>query len=234
MVSTRLTDQALVAVTVSRARAEVRGDPASVADLVVGLATEPDGAAGHVLRDRSSAAGRLADLRPPSGIATLDLAVAEAAAAAAPRPAATLDLLYAAIDVGGNRLVTLLTETGWDLEDLRAVPPGPAGETLGLRGEPRLAPGAAAAVAHTRARAGGAVELLYELAEGPDADDLALDLPAPQPATDPGTDAGLGAVLDAARRFRPDGTITSTDLVRATIVAGGTGPRALLEGDEDG
>jgi hypothetical protein len=225
----RLTDQALVAVKLARVEG---GERASAVDLLRGLAAEPDGAAGQLLRDRASAVAALVDLSQPPALVGLDVVLLDASAAAAPRPVATLDLLYAALDAGGDALERLLTATGWEPADLRALPPGPAGETLGLGADPRISPLAATAVARTRAAGGGAVELLYELAEGPDVE-LSLDLPDARPEADPEADAGLEAVLAAARTFRPAGTITATDLVRAAIVSGGHAPRELLEAGDD-
>jgi hypothetical protein len=116
----RLTDQALVAVGIARATAAERGREATVADLVLGLASEPDGVAGHALREQSGGTvalhGRLVSLAP--GLAGVQEAVRVAADRSAPRPPGTRDLLLAALDAGGEDLRDLLAAAGIDATHL--------------------------------------------------------------------------------------------------------------------
>lgn len=242
----RLTDQALVAVTVARRVAGPRG--ATVADLLAGLATEPDGAAGAVLRRRSTAAGRLAERVRAAipGLASLEHAAARAADDAAPRPAPTAALLAAALEVGGPDVADLLAACGYEPRELyrAAVGSVAADETFGLGGDVDLAPDAATAVARVRAAAGGAVDLVVAVAALPapppllpaDAAELAAvrdDLDRRGDATQAGEswDRGLDAVLDAARGWRRGAPppVSAQDLLRAALVAGGHGPAALLD-----
>jgi hypothetical protein len=254
-----LTDQALVAVALARRVADARGGTPTVADLLAGLAAEPDGRAGHQLRAHGSAAAELTTrtVAPPPNLAPLDAALVRAAGAAAPRPAATRDLLTAAVAAGGDELRDLLESVGYDVDALTrargdAVPEltgewgsawGPHSETYGYAADasPALTTAAARAVAQVRALAGGAVDLVLALASAPDNDDEALDPQllglvlarlhdegAPH-AAGAAWDHGLDAVVEAARRWRRDGIISAADLLAAATLAGGTGPRRLLE-----
>jgi hypothetical protein len=262
----RLTDQALVAVGLARRVARSRGAPspgaptgsrdepaavaATVADLLAGLAAEPDGAAGRVLRAQMTAATALTErvAIPPPGLARLEAAVARGDRIASPRPPGTVDLLAAALEVGGTDLADLVTVAGYDPRALYRSATrlaADAGETLGLAttGDegPPLAPDAALAVARTRAAAGGAVDLVVNLAAGDtgalvpfDPVDLAAlhshlrDRTDTDP-TGPGWDAGVDAVVGAARAWRGRDPVRASDLLRAAVVAGGHGPRLLLD-----
>lgn len=255
----RLTDQALVAVTLARQHAAVAGRVATVADLVLGLSQEPDGSAGRVLRQRESAVVALARHPLPPRLAPLDVALSWAADDAVPRPACTLDLLAAAVEAGGAELADVLDTVGLPASDL--LPEGreadggsherqyPGTETVGF--DPRggsaapLTLDAALAVARTRAVAGGAVALLLAVAHGPQAEEpgqrplpgreeVAEALGRVRARGEPeraGTrwDPGLAAVLHAARVWRGEGRVSAADLVRAAVLAGGEGPGAVLD-----
>jgi hypothetical protein len=228
---TVLTDQALVAVALARAHAAGTARTPHVADLLVGLAAEPDGLAGRLLREREGAAIRLRERGALPRLAPLSVATGWAADDARPRAATTLDLLRAALEAGGGELRDLLDAVG--LGDLAApvIPPEQAGETLGLRPptdpEPGLSAEAALAIARTRALAGGAADLLLAIGRGPQADSVA-PLPDLTGAVARGDDAGLDAVVGAARAWRGDEPVTTGDLVRAALAVGGDGPRSLL------
>lgn len=259
----RLTDQALVAVALARqlagdarwgpgGEAPAGGRPdtpraATLAQLVAALAAEPDGRAGRMLRERSTAAGRLAEraAAAPPGLPSLEVAVWRAASTAAPRTAGTAELLLAALESGGADLTGLVAAAGYGPRDLyraAAAAPGhpwaPGAETVGLGADPDLGPGAGLAVARVRAAAGGAAALVLALATlpeaaealGADVDDLAARVGA---QGDGGTlvgegDAGLDPVLTAARAWCT-APITATDLLRAAQLAGGPAAAALLE-----
>lgn len=182
----RLTDQALVAVTIARQTAAAHGRTPTAADLIVGLGSEPDGWAGHLLRRREGAlialAGRMASV--PPALAPLAQVVANAADHAAPRPPGTHDLLRSVLVVGGADLSDLLEACGfspaglWPAEMEARLAPfeadelwAPTSETVTLDppDDLELTPPAARAVARTRAVAGGSVDLLLALASAPDA-----------------------------------------------------------------
>lgn len=175
----RLTDQGLVAVTLARRGAAEQRRPAHVADLVVALASEPEGVAGRLLAAHANAvaalAGRLG--AAPPRLPALEVAVAWAAGDVGDRPLGTADLLRAALEVGGSDLADLLERCGLPAEAL-ARTPAPAAtplwvaatgdalsETYGL--DPAatdLHPAAARAVARARAVGGGALTLVAALA----------------------------------------------------------------------
>lgn len=194
----RLTDQGLVAVTLARDAAARAARVPTVADLLVALAVEPDGVAGHRLRAHAGAAVSLAQraAAAPAHLPRLLDAVAHAARAAAPRPPGTADLLAAVLAVGGPDIADLLAAAGYSPDDLRPDDLRPedvstdvgsaavldrvpqswssawsaASETVGLSREPdpRFSPGASVALARTRAVAGGAVELVLAIASAPE------------------------------------------------------------------
>lgn len=268
----RLTDQALVAVWLARRVADAReraraaaqpppegGDAwvPTVLDLLVGLASEPDGAAGRLMRERASAAARLADGAPADpGLTSLDAVLRRAAAQAAPRPPGTADLLAATLEEGGAVLAELLEAAGYEPEALRdrlrsAAGEAPAGgETFGLdptgRTDAQLSGVASRVVAQVRAAGGGAVDLVLALVDAPDAEAAAL-LPH-DPAElyaalwrlrkrgqaadgDRDWDRGLDHVVAAARAWRAGPRVTTVDLLRAAVLAGGSGPSTILGGD---
>ena len=127
----RLTDQAVVAVALAR---RIAGDrPATAADLLAGLAVEPEGGAGLLLRASAGVVGlerRVA--AQPRGLPALD-DVARAAACADGHPVWTVELLDAAVVRGGPDVGDLLEATGLDLWDLRL---GPRSTWLGWRDDP--------------------------------------------------------------------------------------------------
>lgn len=259
----RLTDQALVAVTVARRHHATAGGP-SLAGLLAGLAAEPEGAAGALLGRRPTAAAVLQEraAAAPPRLPPADVALRWAGGEVAPRPAATIDLLLAALETGADDLAEFLAACGYDQAELAAAPrpsaapsvvagrPDALAETFGYDpADPGLeVPAAARAVARTRAVAGGAMTLLLaldlEADTSPQAVPLAVDLRdrivamrtagAPVDAADPGWDRGLEAVLDAARRSRlGPGRVSPSDLLRAAAAAGGRGPALLLAADDD-
>ncbi|CAN5764115.1 hypothetical protein BH24ACT14_BH24ACT14_03220 [soil metagenome] len=245
----RLTDQALVAVSLARAAALASERHATVADLLAALAVESEGEAGRRLRNRSSAAAALTERAVSVPAPLLDTAVRTAVAHSAGRAATTVDLLEAALVVGSDDVADLLAGAGYDrdldgflVDDVFGEPPG-MGETYGLSpaGVPDLSEPAARVVAQVRAIAGGAVALLLAVAAAPDADGAAL-LPEPEALAlarsdlerrgrgdQPGWDAGLDVVVDAAAQLREGDQTTTRDLVRACLVAGGEGPKAVVE-----
>lgn len=256
----RLTDQALVAVTVARHTARAQGREPTSADLLLGLAAEPEGWAGHVLRRRSSPLAALAERSgslPPS-LASLEEVVGVAASRARPRPPGTADLLAASVAAGGADLEDLLSACGFTPEDLRvdsgshtALPSDAiadealwhsGSETVSAADEADwLEPAARRAVGQVRALGGGAVDLLILLAadHGPIADsggeiDAAM-LNAARRALAPfadapaAWDAGLDAVLAAARLLAENRLVSPTHLLQAALLAGGSGPAAVLE-----
>lgn len=241
----RVTDQALVAITVARRAGEEHHRHPTAADVLVGLAAETDGRAGAVLRALPTAAARLPDraATAPPGLPTLEDVVARAGADD-PRPVPTGGLLAALLEAGGPDLVDLLTACGYDPRGLYRAATAAAGfgiETFGLGSDPDLAAGAAVAVARVRAAAGGAVDLLLAIAAAPDAAELIPEDPEGLAAAlatlrrdgEPERagrdwDRGLGGVLAAVRTWcaPPIGT---RDLLRATVAAGGRGPARVLE-----
>lgn len=214
----RLTDQALVALAL--ARTGVRGRDATVADLLVGLAEEPDGVAGRVLQGSEAVVVRLRTHPPSPRLPALEVALRWAAADVADRPLATADLLGATVQVGGAELADLLAAVGgaWVAGRAGDLPPRPgpgrsarlaaawgdqlgAGtETLGLRPptdpDPHLTVAAGRAVAHARAAGGGVLDLLLAVATSVSPDDPARDLlfpGEPPPAGLPDVDRLLAA-----------------------------------------
>lgn len=244
----RLTDQALVASTVADQVAQRHARPASAADVLVGLASETDGWAGRLLRGHASASARLVERAgsAPGGLPSAPQVLARAEPRAAPRPAATADVLAAVLEVGGSDVTDLLSASGLDPAALyRATDgAGSGGETrgLGAQRDRDLDTIAGLAVARVRAEDGGAVELLLQLAATAgddellpcDADELVRvrerlqtrGRPAP---ADPPWDRGLQAVLTAARHWREGAPVSPRDLVRAAVIAGGEGPATLLD-----
>jgi hypothetical protein len=182
--SVRLTDQALVAVRLARASAG-RERAAHSGDVLLGLASEPDGLAGRLLGAQPNAAAALVDRAATAThdqshrpLPSADELIAHAGAGAEPRPPATGDLLAAILERGGPVCATLLTDCGYDPSELyrRATDGGdpterllPSTETVGLPAESEpdatLEVAAAVAVARTRASAGGALTLVLAIAE---------------------------------------------------------------------
>lgn len=237
----RLTDQAAVAVALARAAAGDR--PATVADLLAGLAAEAEGRAGVRLRDRASSAAALTERSRTTPAPPLEQAVRAAFARAGDSAATTVDLLDAAVEVGGDDIADLLTGAGYH-RDLDGWLIGDAGEgwfehpeTYGFQpgGDAVCDPAAARVVAQVRAVAGGAVELLIAAAAAPDAQVLAVDpsalaaVAARLDRTARPADAGLDAVVAAATTLAQGEAVTVGDLVRAALVAGGDAPRLVLE-----
>jgi hypothetical protein len=103
---------------------------------------------------------------------------------------------------------------------------------------------AARAVAQTRARGGRAGDLLLAIAVAPevggttlldDVEVLALRLETLRGhGGGHGDDAPLDEVLPTAAEIASGPAITTADLVRAVLVAGGPTPRALLTGEAHG
>lgn len=128
----RLTDQALVAVTVARrlagngrttSRANGRANGgASVAHLVAGLEVEPDGVAGGLLAVRQSAAAGLVERAGSASarLPSLEAAVAWAQPTGEGVPLWTLELLRAALEVGAGDLDDHLEAAGHDPDALRS------------------------------------------------------------------------------------------------------------------
>ncbi len=122
-----LTDQASVAVRVARslggsggARANVApgGARANVAHLVAGLAGEPEGLAGTLLRQRFGELAPRIALHPSVAARALpSISTAFVALPVTDRPCWTLELLQAARRVGGEDLEHLLAECGAGLRD---------------------------------------------------------------------------------------------------------------------
>lgn len=237
----RLTDQAAVAVAVARAVAQP-GKP-TVAHLLIGLATEPEGRAGRRLRERATAAGALVQRGGGAPSARLEEAVAQAAAAAGDRAATTVDLLDAVIAVGGSDVEDLLDAAGYQRDLDGWLAGGPLerwfddAETFGLQpgGDEQFDAAAARVVAQVHAVDGGAVEVLVAAAAAPDAGMPAVDPAALASASarlrggGSGWDRGLDAVTEAARTLRDGERVRVRDLVRAALIAGGDGPRLVLE-----
>lgn len=175
----RLTDQALVAVALARRHARAGGREPRVSDLVVGLATEPEGTAGRLLAGHASAASALATRSgtAPPRLPPLDVAVGWAGGEVGQRPAGTVDLLLAALETGSADLADLLERCGLPVAVLAGVQRPAAAplrdaaegdalaETYGFDpGGTEAEPAAARAVARTRAVGGGALTLLAALA----------------------------------------------------------------------
>jgi len=235
----QLTDQAVVAVALARGRASAASRPASVVDLLIGLAEEPDGVAGRTLGERVSAVVALSARALPPRLAPMDVAVSWALAEAAPRPGGTGDLLDAALQVGGADLADVLDAVGFGADRisssqmtvssargdrqhaqaerdlfLLAEADGAASETVGLRPptdpDRTLSQEAALAVARTRAMAAGAVGLLLAAAGGSRHDDPDHLLPAPEDL--------LAAVATLARRGAPERAGEGWDLGVDTVL----------------
>lgn len=237
----RLTDQAVVAVALARVAAG-RG-PATIAHLLAGLASEAEGRAGARLRERASAAAALADRARATPAPAMEDALVAAIDKAQGRAATTIDLLDAALAVGGDDVADLLGAVGYSrdldgwltsdpVEDWFEHP-----ETFGFHpaGDAVFDAPASRVVAQVRAVRGGAVDVLIAAAAAPDAGVAVADPAALAAAaarlrrpTD-GWDAGLDAVVEAARSLAEQDTVTIRDLVRAALVAGGDGPRLVLE-----
>lgn len=257
--TTPLTDQALVAVAVGHAHARAAVRTPTVADLLLGLAQEADGAAGQFLRTSEGPLTALAMRSLPPRLAPLDVARTWAVADRTPLPVWTVDLLAAVVEAGGTELRDLLATVGLEpaaltpADDLRrALGRGGyrelgrrtvARETVGLRppgaATGPLTPAADRAVASVRAVGGGAVDLLLAMADDP-AVDVALpalgELAAAWARVAPAAgglgapwDAGLDAVVHAATTWCAGRRVEPADLVAAAVVAGGEGPGRLLE-----
>lgn len=242
----RLTDQAAVAVALARSSA---GDAtATVAHLLAGLAIEAEGRAGRRLRERASAAAVLVDRAAAAPGPPLTSALERARAAAGTRAATTVDLLDAVMATGGDDVAELLSACGYhrDLDGWLIGDPDSDwfedAETYGLQpdGDVGLDRPASRIVAQVRAVDGGAVELLVAAAAAPDvggpmADPAALAaVSARLNSAGDRWDAGLDAVLEAAHTLSDGDVVTSGDLVRAALVAGGDGPRLIVELAEAG
>jgi hypothetical protein len=179
----------------------------------------------------------------------MDAAVRNAVQHSGARAATTVDLLEAALVVGTDDVADLLAGAGYDrdldgflVDDVFGELDG-AGETYGLSpaGAPDLDEPAARVVAQVRAIAGGAVALLLAVAAAPDADGAVLlgdrealalarsDLDRRGLGDQPGWDAGLDVVIDTAAQLREGERTTTRDLVRACLIAGGDGPKAVVE-----
>ncbi|MPZ72170.1 MAG: hypothetical protein GEU74_02900 [Nitriliruptorales bacterium] len=237
----RLTDQAAVAVALAR---QVAGDnPATVAHLLVGLAGESEGRAGRRLRERPTAAAALCERAPHTAAPALEFALKQAARGAGRRAAGTVDLLDAALAHAGPELTTLLSEVGYqrDLDGWLAMDPDvdwyEDAETMGWSpgGDEMFDSSASRVVAQVRAVGGGAVETVIAAAAAPDGDIGTVD-PAVLAATaarvggaSPRWDTGLDAVITAAGTLSDGPAVSVSDLFRAAIVAGGDGPRVVLE-----
>jgi len=115
----RLTDQALVAVTIARELAA--GDRASVAHLVAGLAIEPDGVAGGFLAVPQSAAAALVERVGAASprLAPLEAAVGWAQPAADGVPLWSVNLLRSVVEIGAGDLDDHLEAVGYDPPALR-------------------------------------------------------------------------------------------------------------------
>lgn len=237
----RLTDQAAVAVAIARSTAA--GEP-TVGDLLVGLATEPEGRAGRRLRERTTAVALLAQRAGGCPAPPLSSALAHAVAQVERRAATTVDLLDAAIRGGGDDLTELLEQVGyhrdldgWLLGDLEHTWFEDA-ETLGWSpgGNEALDPVASRVVAQVRAVGGGAVHVLIAAAAAPelghDLDPASLAHAAAGLEPTPAWDAGLDAVVSSAALLADRPPASLRDLMRAALVAGGDGPRRVLEAVE--
>lgn len=237
----RLTDQAAVAVALARASASDRS--ATVAHLLAGLAAEGEGRAGARLRERASAAAVLTDRARTAPAPPLEHALRAASQRAESRAATTVDLLDAAVSIGGEDVTDLLAAAGYH-RDLDGWVLGDAAddwfehaETYGFHpgGDAVFDASAARVVAQVRAVAGGAVELLIAAAAAPDVGVLDADpssLAAVAAQLERGArpaDAGLDAVIVAATTLAEGDAVTVGDLVRAALVAGGDAPRLVLD-----
>lgn len=252
----RVTDQALAALRIAATGALRHRE--TVGDLLIGLAIEPEGLAGPLLRERP---GALADLQAVGAavapLAPTSVALQWAAGDVAGRPLWTVDLLIAAVEVGGSDLADLLERCGLDPGRLRsparpsALPASPAdaqrclAETWGFDpSDRRHTLAAGRAIARTRAVDGGAVTLVLALAvEASMLGDVPVDpdevelrwagaLRQRTQAADRPWDAGLDAVLHAAAQLRGAQPLRATDLLLAAVLVGGSGPAFLLGTDD--
>lgn len=237
----KLTDQAVVAVAIARVAAG-RGE-ASIAHLLHGLATEAEGRAGVRLRERASAAVHLAARAHTAPAPPMETALLAAIRRANGRAATTVDLLDAAIAEGGQDIADLLATVGYhrDLDGWLASDPADDWfehpETYGFHpmGDPVFDGAASRVVAQVRAVRGGAVELLVAAAAAPDAGVVTADpsvlTAAASRLRNAGDrwDFGLEAVIEAAQTLSEGDAVTIRDLVRAALVAGGDGPKLVLE-----
>lgn len=237
----RLTDQAVVAVALARVAAG-RGE-ASIAHLLAGLAAEGEGRAGVRLRERASAAAELAYRASMTPAPHMECAMIAAIDRAQGRAATTVDLLDAAITEGGSDVADLLDAAGYsrDLDGWLASDPVEDWfehpETFGFHpaGDEVFDGPASRVVAQVRAVRGGAVELLVAAAAAPDAGIVAADPAVLASAAArlrnqrDSWDAGLDAVVEAAQTLAESDAVTIRDLVRAALVAGGDGPKLVLE-----
>lgn len=237
----RLTDQAAVAVAVARAASP---DEPTVGHLLIGLATETEGRAGRRLRERATAVALLTERAGSCPAPPLTTALGQAAQHAGRRAVSTVDLLDAAVRVGGDDLSDLLERVGYQ-RDLDGWLLGgveqtwfDAAETLGWSpgGDDTLDPVASRVAAQARAVGGGAVEVLIAAAAAPElGDDLdpeSLAGAAGRLERTQAWDAGLDAVV-ATAALLADPPASLRDLVRAALIAGGDGPRRVLEAAKD-
>lgn len=237
----RLTDQAVVAVALAHAVAD--GLEPTVAHLLAGLAAEAEGRAGFRLRQRSSAAALLHNQARTAPAPPIDHAIAAAVQAAGRCAATSVDLLDAAIAVGGDDVADLLAAAGYqrDLDGWLVTSPTEDWfehpETYGFQpdGDTTFDAAASRLIAQVRAVDGGAVQIIIAAAAAPDAGIVATD-PAVLASTAQrlGTtgdrwDAGLEPVIEAAQTLREGAAVTVRDLVQGALVAGGDGPKLVLE-----
>jgi hypothetical protein len=212
----QLTDQALVAVRMAQSLA---GDARpTVGHLLAGLAGEPEGMAGRLLRQRfGETAARIALHDEVASPDLVPLSTAYVAVPVLDRPCWTLELLLAARRVGGTTLDELLQSCGIDLvgaageldprmptaADLDEGDDGP--ETFGLLSlvDVGFTHAADLAVARTRAHGGHSHHLLDWLG----ADSATCAALATAPAVP------VQAVVDRARLS--DMAVEDSDLVTA-------------------
>lgn len=237
----RLTDQAAVAVALARAAAP--HEP-TVGHLLIGLATEPEGRAGRRLRERATAVTLLVGRAGQCPSAPLSAALSHAAAQAGRRAVSTVDLLDAAVRAGGEDLTDLLEQVGYQ-RDLDGWLLGGVehtwfddAETLGWSpaGDETLDPVASRVAAQVRAIGGGAVDVLIAAAAAPELsnnlDPQALAGTAERLDRTPTWDAGLDTVVSTAALLAETPPASLRDLLRAALIAGGDGPRRVLEAAE--
>lgn len=243
----QVTDQARVAIEIARSMG------ASATALVAALAIEPDGRAGHVLRERSSAATTLAMQHAPGGT-DLDTVLITATGLAGDRPLWTTDLLVAGMR--DPEAAAVMITSGFDVAELSGQgrrlaelgswqDPWAAAETVGAVAGPTdgLDATASLVVGRVRARGGAAIDLLCALASSDEVHALdgvdPAELAAVAPAAPEGSrseapveyDGRLRAVVAAAHRAALPRRATCDDLLTATlqIEHGGWGPRAHLD-----
>lgn len=240
-----LTDQAAVAIAVARSAAKP-GD-ATVAHLLVGLVTEGEGRAGRRLRQRTSAAALLVQRGGRTPAPPLARALSHVGRLVGRRAVTTVDLLDAAIAVGGEDVTDLLDAVGYhrDLDGWLVGDPDAdwfeEAETLGWSPGPdeTLDPAAARIVAQVRAVSGGALEVLIAAAAAPDAgmDDIdpqALAAAAACWPADTSTfNADIDTVVGAAELVTETAPTTVPDLVRAALIVGGEPTRWVVSRAQD-